>query len=287
MLDNADYKELTLDEINDIINKFANNDMRPKDKSIKKSKFGISSSYLSEILNFSSLDTESWKNKKIGVIGTKGVFMYADKIGKNKITEIPKGTIIPLLKEHVNEKTTYEDENFGGEFEVDFYKFNNEYNYWYETEYQGKKGFVFGSYIVREGVSLDNIISTSFYLNRKNESPEWERLIRLAYYYTKESKSDKFYNFNGIVSIPAKIQKALVKDKIALEEINFGDYIDELNIDNPDDMIVLYKILHSDKTATTFITLDFLNHNLHLLFDRMLQETEQRSLYPILKFLMA
>ncbi len=277
--DAEEIKMLSIDEINNIIKKLGNSTPEIKDKSIKKPQYNINKKYQGDELAFKSFSRDEFKDKDIGIIATTGVKMYLDMDGRKEIMNLDKGSIVKIIKEEQNQEKILEDES---DIEYGLFKFNNEYNYWYEIEFNNKKGFVFGSYLVRNDETL-SIAGEDRSRSDFNLSDLNERLLKLSYYYNKKSKFDDFYNFNGSKKILDHIQTVLEKDKFALEKVYKEEY--QLNIEDPDDMIALYKILHNDEMATTFITTDFLIHNMHLLFDRMLQDTEQSIFYPVLKVL--
>lgn len=95
---------------------------------------------------FQSLDYAKWKGKNIAVVGKDGVYLYTNLIQsgkysveameKNKITQIPKGTILDILKQYD-----------AGNGNYDVFEFHDQRNYWYLTSFQGKSGIVFGSYL--------------------------------------------------------------------------------------------------------------------------------------------
>ncbi|OHD17799.1 MAG: hypothetical protein A2086_16275 [Spirochaetes bacterium GWD1_27_9] len=258
-------------EIEDMIVDMANKEVKVEKKSIKKGEYKISKDYQKDLLEFKTIGAEKYKNKEIAVVGTTGVKLYKDMEGKTEIFEIPKGTILEIKKQFKNEGEKIE--GIEGLF-----KFSNEYNYWYQVNYNNNNGFVFGSYLVNKESYRNSFFDDT---NLGEIEDINEILVKIAYYYTKNQKETSFYDFNGLNNIPNKVKKSLIDNKIAFEKVSKDEY--NLSIENPDDMIALYKKLHTDNSATTFITIDFVVHNLHLLFDRMLQETESRILYPILK----
>ncbi|MBN2546314.1 MAG: DUF3160 domain-containing protein [Spirochaetes bacterium] len=273
-----DIKMLSIDEINTIIGKLSGGSPEIKERTVKKPQYTINKNYQDEPLSFKSFNTSAQALDKIGVIGTSGVKMYSDLDGKNEIMGLEKGDVVKILNE--KKGPIVKDEQWG--IEYDYYNFKGEYNYWYEVEYESKKGFVFGSYLVSNANTL-SMAGEYVPKNKLRATSLNERLLKLSYYYKKGDKFDAFYDFNGSAKIASNIQDVLVKDKFAIQKVDRNEYW--LNVDNPDDMISLYMTLHEDRMAATFITTDFLIHNLHLLFDRMLQETEQSILYPILKIL--
>ncbi|MEJ5190000.1 MAG: DUF3160 domain-containing protein, partial [Breznakiellaceae bacterium] len=227
------------------------------------------SRYLSEPLEFKDIPLKSpFPGKKIAVVGYDRAKLYADvfKSGKNKnasvsslqvLTSIPIGTVIPILGEY---KAAPSDENY----QSDLYNFEKEWNYFYRTEYQGKEGVVFGA---------DLILG--------DKKPEAD-LMRLSYYYTKPTASPAFIRTVGMKELAADHEQVLRENFIAFAEA--PPY--PLDLEHPDDLVSLYQQAFNERSQTVFITTDLLVHSLHLLFDRMLSDTEDRIFIPRLKHLL-
>lgn len=227
------------------------------------------SRYLSEPLEFKDIPLKSpFPGKKIAVVGYDRAKLYADvfKSGKNKnasvsslqvLTSIPIGTVLPILGEY---KAAPSDENY----QSDLYNFEKEWNYFYRTEYQGKEGVVFGADLIMG-----------------DKKPE-EDLMRLSYYYTKPTASPFFVRTIGMKELAPDHEQVLRENFIAFAEA--PPY--PLDLEHPDDLVSLYQQAFNERSQTVFITTDLLVHSLHLLFDRMLSETEDRIFIPRLKHLL-
>ena len=257
------------EDVKKIADRLTNMDIKVSSKNIKKPEYKISTSYLKDPLDFKSLDTSKYREKNLAVVGTKNVKLYKDISAKDVVCDLPKGSIL-VIKNKLKNKEKLIDYYEG------VYKFNEEYNWWYEVEYEGKTGFTFGSYLVTDENTFNLATNYDYLKKDKLTAEQWVKFIRLSYYYNKPVKQSEFYDFNGSSNIPDNIKKALVNDKFALEKIDYKSYIDDLSLDSPDDLTVLYKGIADDDMATIYITTDYLIHNLHLLFDRMLQDTEGR-----------
>jgi len=273
-----------------IIDKLSHPQAGPSDARIKKAVYTIDSKYKKDKLIFKSLDYKALGGQKLAVVGKRGVKLYRTMEARETIADLPLGAVLPLLREIKNKGYRDEDGYCDGIFD-----FKDEKNYWYETSFEGKKGFVFGSFLV---LGEDYDVFESSYTQTavvndelcvKHKDNETEKYVKLGYYYTKPQKAPSFVNFNGRMNLAKNSQASLIKNRIALEKVAYSEYEPFLMLgyesNRPDDMLALYSMMHNDRTATSFISTDLLVHSLHLLFDRMLQDTETRRLLPILKTL--
>lgn len=237
-------------------------------RTIKKPVYKMPASYLSDEIEFVSLDYDAWQGQEIAVVAKDNVFLYEDILAKRitdlsmlenkKLALVPKGTVVPLLKRYSS-----------GNKDKDPFLFNNHYNYWYRTIYNGKQGIIFGAYLL------------STFSDFKSKSHI--SLINKAYLYRKPQRETKFYDNVGNRRLTEKIKACLSKNKLAFEKVNKNEYI--LSADSPDDLLALYQEISSDETATIYLTCDLLIHCLHLFFDRLLQDLEKKRFLPILAFL--
>ncbi len=252
--------------IDQLLDNISATDFKLPDRNIKQPSYNMLALYLDDQLVFKSLDYGTWEGKRIAVVGKSNVFIYEDIIAggstdfsgleKKKIIEVPKGTIVPLEKKYTNKEGEYSD----------LFTYNNYMNYWFKTTYKGKRGIIFGAYLAG--------------LDYSAEPRDAAEIVRTSYYYTKPEKETVFYDHVGSRRLSDQIKTCLVADKLAFEKVKQNEYY--LSIDNPDDLLALYKRLSNDKTSTIFITTDMLTHCLHLLFDRMLEYVEQEKFLPIL-----
>lgn len=262
------------EEQGELLKKLSKSASPLKERKFKKSDSSKHAGYLDDPMEFTPLAESEWKGKMIGVIGSSDdVKLYSSMDGSSELAGLPLGTVVEIVSEHKN--------SGGNEDEGDYFKFKEEYNYWYQVLHEGKKGYVFGSYLISSyDVSSLNIATLdSGGLNRKSSSSIEERLMRLAHQYKLKERSESFYSFNGAVALSPEVKACLEKQRFVLTEVDKNEYA--LSVQDPDDMISLYKDLHNDRTATTFITMDFLVHNLHLLFGRMMEDTEANALLPM------
>jgi len=275
--DASETRDDTLDEMNpidakeieSIINKLSNNSVKPSSKKIEKAEYSIKNQYKTEELVFKDFDTLVYKNKTIGVISTKSVKMYSDITAKTVICEVERGSIVNILETVKN--SSQKDEGLEGA-----YNFQSEYNFWYKAQFEGKNGYIFGSYIILKD---NNLFGEAWGKGRQNKDNLYN-MLKLSYLYKKGIKSEDFYKYSGQFNLPDNISAKLKNDRIVLENVK-EKY--DLSVENPDDMISLYKSNDSDLSLTPFITTDLYVHSLHLLFDRMLQDTEVNTMLPILK----
>lgn len=285
----AKEPKISVSDLYSIITLLSQKEISIPSRNVKKPSYSISDKYNKDPLDFKSLAVPSLKYDKYAVVGKDRIKLYKDIGGKAAVAELPKGAIIPLIEEIKNKKNDVE--GCPG-----FFKFNEETNYWYKTEYKGSAGFVFGAYIINgadyagfDGGAYSGMVFVSDEMTIKYNDTEYQKLQKLSYYLTKGVASDSFYDFNGRCNLSETVQTDLKKNRIALEKVRFDEYKKYLNGSGygayPDDMIALYAMLHNDKTAATFISIDFFTHSLHLLFDRMMQDTEVYVLFPVIKAL--
>lgn len=184
--------------------------------------------------------------------------------------KIPKGSLIKCT----GEKIESEDERYDGLF-----LFEENYNYFYPVEYDGKKGFVFGTDLCGQDVNVTSEQMSMFSFLYKHAAND-----NTAYF-------ENFYPICGYEKFDARIANSLKENRIALQNVSKYEY--NLDLDNPDDMIALYQN-HRKRTfgyrmggnlVPLFITTDLFAHSQHLLFDRLLSHVEQEIFSPRLLLL--
>ncbi len=182
--------------------------------------------------------------------------------------KIPKGALLKCTGEKIGD----------GEYDRLFH-FEENFNYFYPVEYEGKAGFVFGADVCGQEDNFTN-----------------DQMNLLSFLYQHATDEDtayfeNFYPFCGYEYFNAQIANSLKENRIALQNVSKYEY--RLNIDNPDDMIALYKnhrkrpfgYRMGGNLVPLFITTDLFAHSQHLLFDRLLQHVEQEIFSPRLALL--
>ena len=180
--------------------------------------------------------------------------------------KIPKGALLKCTGEKIEEEG--ENRKFGGLF-----LFEENYNYFYPIEYEGKTGFVFGADVCGQD---DNITS------------EQTSMFSFLYQHAANDNTAYFENFYpicGYEKFDAQIADSLKENRIVLQNVSQNEY--DLDINHPDDMIALYQ-KHGGvpfsrmgrNLVPLFITTDLFAHSQHLLFDRLLQHVEQEVFSP-------
>ena len=170
---------------------------------------------------------------------------------------IPIGTVLNISDNKICAEG--KEEHYNGLF-----YFEDNYNWFYKTDYKGQKGIVFGADLLFKDEDTNYIIGLL---------------------YKEQGHFDKFYPICGYTPVSHKIQAELNSNRIALQEVSKDEYW--LNTDCPDDMLSLY-MNHLNDTpfgwdyssmgsnlTPVFITTDLFAHSQHLIFDAMLQHVEE------------
>jgi len=161
--------------------------------------------------------------------------------------KIPFAIIIPLGDKLVCENSQYDD----------LYKFQDNYNYFYKTTWQGKQGIVYGADL--------------FGIDASNEKNRMNALL-----YKDSGYFRDFYPITGYDTIRNDIQQELETNGLAFQEVKQSEY--RLYLEIPDDMISLYSEM--SRIIPTFVTTDLGAHANHLVFDRLLQYCEEEYFFP-------
>ena len=219
------------------------------------------SSYLRDPLSFSSIPTQGITTGKTAVVASKVAKLYppeafeVDQWGTASIkedlmngTSVPLGTLIQITGERL------QGDAYSGMFE-----FERNYNYFYPVTVNGKSGYIFGA---------DLYMST-----KEDESSNILQNQITAELYRTNGRFDKFYAIAGYKEVETQVKTSLQNNMLAIQQTAPQDY------PNPDDMIYLYNNL-KDNGYSIFITTDLASHSQHLIFDRMLQHTEEVIFTP-------
>ena len=143
---------------------------------------------------------------------------------------------------------------------LDAFEYEDVYNYFYEVEYNGETGLVFGADL---GIAVGYGHSTG-----------QEKLSYFSDMFKYNGVLDYFAPLEGLDVIPDSIREYLAQNRIVLQET--GEkwlYVD--------DLIDEYSSISS--YAPMFITTDLAAHSQHLIFDRLLQHTEETYFVPRIK----
>jgi len=218
--------------------------------------------FLSDPMQFAPLPDQGIKDGTTAVVGSKVCMLYpktafsftaantATIVDEQKMggIQVPLSSIVKITGDKLlNGQTDLND------YVQQMFNFQDNWNWFYPVEWQGKTGYVYGADLFGLGHSIEsNRISAELY--RTNGS------------YTA------FYPILGYYPMSNTVVKTLEKDKLVIQKTEPSDN------PYPDDMIKLYKNIA--KNVPVFVTTDLAAHSQHLIFDRMLQYTEEVFFEP-------
>ena len=213
--------------------------------------------YLNDPIAFENVPDGGIRTGNTAVVGSDECLFYpvASISLMGDLSKLPKGesipfaTIIPLGDKLVCRDSEYDD----------LFKFQDNYNYFYKTTLNRRQGIVYGA-------DLYGIY----------DSNEQNRMNALLY---KDSGYfNKFHPVTGYDAIRNDIQQELKTNGLAFQEVKQSEY--QLYLERPDDMISLYMGTARSKVTPVFVTTDLAAHANHLVFDRLLQYTEEEYFFP-------
>ncbi len=218
--------------------------------------------YLTDPLVFQPIDDAGISTGRTAVVGSEVCCFYPDAdLSTNEDLEnlpegipLPIGTLLVIEEEAV---TNRKDDYYG----LPAFHFQDNYNYFYRTVWQGKKGLVFGA-------------------DLRGIDAELSKNKITAHLYRTQGVPSAFHPITGYAELPVNIQKKLEKDRLVFQEVKKTEYC--LSAYTPDDMISLYtahRYSSSDK-APLFITTDLMAHTKHIVFDKLLQSIEENLFLP-------
>ena len=163
-------------------------------------------------------------------------------------TPVPFATILPVGNKLENK----EPENY---YSGTMFHFQDNWNWFYKTEWQGVSGWVFGADLYGLKDTIEN-----------------NRISSLLY--STGGKFDNFYPISGYLPLEPFVLESLENNRLAMQKVTPAQYV------SIDDMIDSYRNLRNLKSVPIFITTDLAAHTQHLVFDRMLQYTEEYFFLP-------
>ncbi len=211
--------------------------------------------YLDDDMTFMNLATE-WEGDT-AVVGSKVARFYPGvRVEKDEdLPALPEGIPLPFAALiPIRERLSNPEGDYYG-----FFEFEDNYNYFYLTEWEGQQGIVFGADLAGLNASTEkNLLTASMYAggSRYEEFPPYA-----GYYPLADNEID-----------------TLEKNRLALQRVRKKEYY--LSLERPDDMISLYMNTARDKYTPLFITTDLVSQGLHLFFDQFLQQTEEKIFIP-------
>jgi hypothetical protein len=248
-----------------------------KDYAIEKVPFRASAhgKYLSDPMKFAALPDQGLGKGATAVVGSRVCVFYpgAELGGPDDLAKLPAGTAVPF-----GTILPIEGEKAGNPADkehLEMFQFQDNWNWFYRTSFDGKKGLVFGADLYGLGESNeDNRVS--------------------ARLYQTGGRYDAFYPVVGYRRLSKDIAARIERDRLAFQTVNKGEYdLSTYSGDNrPDDMIALY-LKHQawnsprawSRKTPVFVTTDLAAHAQHLMFDRTLQYLEETFFLPRLKAL--
>lgn len=162
--------------------------------------------------------------------------------------EVPFATILPI-------DTKMKKTNPENRYSEGMFFFEDNWNWFYRTEWNGNKGWVFGADLYGLGKPIEeNRISAKLY--------------------ETAGKFEEFYPVSGYIPLEQTVVQSLENNRLALQKTAPRSYV------STDDMLDYYSELRRKAGTPIFITTDLAAHCQHLIFDRMLQYTEEEYFFP-------
>ncbi|MCL2264830.1 MAG: DUF3160 domain-containing protein [Treponema sp.] len=216
--------------------------------------------YLADPLDFFDLPDGGVPEGNTAVVGSDFCKFYpVESISTEaELAKLPEGELIPFssiipLGERLSNRNK-DDE---------WFPFEDNYNHFYKTIWNGKRGIVFGADL--------------FGIDSSNEE---NRINSLLYKYN--GSLENFFPVAGYDRITPAVLNDLETNGIAFQAVKHSEY--RLSSESPDDMISLYKDLYYSYPRSSrvpiFVTTDLAAHANHLIFSRMLQYIEEEYFYP-------
>ncbi len=217
--------------------------------------------FLDDPMEFKEVPTQNITEGQTAVVASKVCKFYPEEAfnieGKNaslneNIEElgeaVPFGTIVKIGEKLLNKNPV-------NDYSQQMFNFQDNWNWFYPAEWEGRKGYVFGSDLYGFRDTIEN--------NRIS-----------AMLYQTGGVFDSFYPISGYTHLEKNVLESLENNRLAMQKVLPAKYV------GSDDMIDSYNNLRYNKSIPLFITTDLAAHSQHLIFDRMLQYTEEEYFLP-------
>jgi len=216
--------------------------------------------YLDDVVEFEDFSVPDWE-EDAGVIGSTVAKFYpgASVTDNDSLADLPEGIDIPIGEiVRIFDRLTPPGEPY--------FAFQGYQNAFYDVEYAGQRGLVFGADI-------------------RNRGPKWahRRIALYSLYYRNDGRFTDFYPIIGDLALEPAVADRLARDRIALQAVRQDEYL--LNEDRPDDMVSLYRQVNYQQQTPLFITTDVIAQSLHNFFDKYLRVIEETFFLPRLGYL--
>ncbi|WP_407427771.1 DUF3160 domain-containing protein [Treponema sp.] len=225
--------------------------------------------FLNEPLKFAPVPDQGVTEGRTAVVGSKLCMLYPKEAfsfnehgeavlnnvihGENYGTPVPFSSIVQISGEKLYNGAEGQNPYAGQMFE-----FQANWNWFYPVKWNGMEGYIFGSDLKGLGDSIEN--------NRVT-----------AELYRTNGKFTEFYPVSGYGELEDSVKASLEENRLAIQKTPSPNWL------SADDMIDDYQKIKRDSKLPVFITTDLAAHCQHLIFDRMLQYTEETFFLPRLE----
>lgn len=223
--------------------------------------------YLEDPMQFESLPSEGLSVNDTAVVGSHVAVLYQedffnfDTANPNAATlnedksvftaPVEFGTIVKITGQRIENMMPL------NQYVMNMFNFQDNWNWFYPVETEdGKKGYIYGADL--KG------------LKESRESNEMTAML-----YKKNGRLESFYPYAGYTGLSESIKNGLEQNKLVMQLTT-----PKKNSVYPDDMVEKYNELRWQRFIPIFVTTDLVAHCQHLIFDRMLQYTEENYFRP-------
>ena len=236
-------------------------DFKGKELSTKAFHTDAHKEFLDDPLEFKEVPTQNVTEGQTAVVASKVCKFYPEEAFNiegmtaslnDNIEElgedVPFGTIVKIGEKLLNKNPV-------NDYSQQMFNFQDNWNWFYPAEWDGKKGYVFGSDLYGFKDTIEN--------NRIS-----------AMLYQTGGVFDSFYPITGYIPLEKNVIESLENNRLAMQKVAPKKRV------ACDDMIDCYNYFRYNKSIPIFITTDLAAHSQHLIFDRMLQYTVEEFFLP-------